>query len=368
MHGDVCGPRDDFRPQHRAPGAVSMNGPGRRIPAPGVIMKTSATADLAPFETAALVRAVSRAPSVHNSQPWRLRVRGTDVDLVERADVVLPWHDPEGRDRLLSCGAALANLQLAAQALRREISTSFPSDGDVAATVHTRPGGAPALAELARYYAIGRRRSYRREFAPGRIRDEDLAELLDAVGEPTVRAVVPPHVETLAELLGFATRVFRADTAYQRELDAWTAHTFGRRALGAVDGVPEAALGDAPLPAAGLVRRTTPVPDDVRLAERLAAETLVVFCTDEDTRRAHLAAGVALQRVWLEATVHGLAGSVLTQPLHLAGFREHVVARLGLPGLPQAIFRCGQPVSAAPPSPRLPLSDLLAQDVPGGPR
>ncbi|WP_238606327.1 nitroreductase family protein [Amycolatopsis sp. Poz14] len=355
-----------FGPSTACRSAVSMNGPGQRIPAPGVTMKTSATADLAPSETAALVQAVSRAPSVHNSQPWQLRVRGADVDLVERADVVLPWHDPEGRDRLLSCGAALANLQLAAQALSREITTSFPADADMVATVHTRPGDPPALANLARYHAIGRRRSYRREFAPEPVRAADLAEILDAADDPAVHAVTPPHGEALAEMLGFATRAFRADTAYQRELDAWTAHTFGPRALGAVDGVPEAALGDAPLPAAGLVRRTTPVPDDVRLAERLAAETLVVLCTGDDTRRAHLAAGVALQRMWLEATVHGLAGSVLTQPLHLTGFREHLADRLGLPGLPQAIFRCGNPVSTAPPSPRLPLGDLLCHDVPGG--
>ncbi|WP_406632622.1 Acg family FMN-binding oxidoreductase [Amycolatopsis sp. WGS_07] len=325
-------------------------------------MKTSAPAELAPAETATLARAVSRAPSVHNSQPWRLHVRGPDVDLVERTDVVLPRHDPEGRDRLLSCGAALANLQLAARALRRDITTSFPEHGDVAATVHTRPGEAPAQADLARYHAIGRRRSYRREFAPERV--DDLAQLLDTVEEPSVHAVAPACVGVLAEMLGFATRVFRADAAYQRELETWTAHTFGRYALGAVDGVPEASFGNEPLPAAGLVRRTTPVPDDVRLAERLAAETLVVFCTEDDTRRAHLDAGVALQRMWLEATARGLAGSVLTQPLHLTGFREHLARRLGLPGLPQAIFRCGHPVSAAPPSPRLPLGELLAPGRP----
>ncbi|MET9258575.1 nitroreductase family protein [Amycolatopsis sp. NPDC004079] len=325
-------------------------------------MKTSATAELAPVETAALVRAVSRAPSVHNSQPWRLRVRGADVDLVECVDVALPWHDPEGRDRLLSCGAALANLQLAARALCREIATSFPLSGEVTATVHTRPGGAPAAEDLARCRAIGRRRSYRRDFAPGRVRDEVLVELLGAAGEPAVHALAPAKVDVLAQMLGFATRVFRSDAAYQRELDIWTAHTFGRYALGAVDGVPEAAFGDGPLPAAGLVRRTTPVPDDLRLAEQLAAETLVLFCTADDTRRAHLAVGAALERVWLEATVHGLAGSVLTQPLHLTGFREHLAERLGLPGLPQAVFRCGRPVSAAPASPRLPLGDLLFPD------
>lgn len=330
-------------------------------------MKTTATADLVPAETAALVRAAGRAPSVHNSQPWRLRVRGSDVDLVERTDIELPWHDPEGRDRLLSCGAALANLQLAVRALRREFTTSFPAHGDVLATVHTRPGGRRSAACLVRYHAIGRRRSYRREFSPEPVGEADLADLLAAVEEPRVYALVPHHLEALAEMLGFATRVFRSDAAYQRELDTWTAHTFGRHALGAVDGVPEAAFSDDPLPAAGLVRRTTPVPDDLRLAERLAAETLVVFCTADDTRRAHLAAGAALQRVWLEATVHGLAGSVLTQPLHLTGFRERLAERLWLPGLPQAIFRCGYPVSAAPPSPRLPDGELLSLDLCGGP-
>ena len=35
------------------------------------------------------------------------------VLLFERWDVALPHQDPKGRDRLLSCGAALENLRLA---------------------------------------------------------------------------------------------------------------------------------------------------------------------------------------------------------------------------------------------------------------
>ncbi|MFF4595900.1 Acg family FMN-binding oxidoreductase [Amycolatopsis sp. NPDC001319] len=323
-------------------------------------MRTSAQATaLAPSEIAVLARAMSRAPSVHNTQPWRMRVRHSDVDLIERASVALPSHDPEGRDRMVSCGAALAHLQTAARVLCRATTTTYPAGGAVVATVHAEPGFSPDHAELARFHAIGRRRSHRRWFSAEPVSEVDQKAVSAAGGETCVCAVVPRHLGELGAMLGFATRAFRADPAYQRELRAWTASTFGSHASGAEDGVPEAALGSESLPAAGLVRRETPVPDDARLTARLEAEHLLVFCTEGDSRREHLAAGAGCARTWLEATARGLAGSVLTQPLHLCGFREVLAERLALPGLPQVIFRYGHPLAPAPPSPRRPLADLL---------
>ena len=60
----------------------------------------------------ALVRAV-RAPSVHNSQPWRWRVGPHGVDLYTDATRRLPRTDPDGRDQVMSCGAALHHLLVA---------------------------------------------------------------------------------------------------------------------------------------------------------------------------------------------------------------------------------------------------------------
>ncbi|WP_326834995.1 nitroreductase family protein [Amycolatopsis rhabdoformis] len=318
---------------------------------------------LAPSEITVLARAVGRAPSVHNTQPWILRFRGANADLVERTDIELPRQDPEFRDRALSCGAALAHLQLAARVLRRCDSTNYPAHGPVVATVHAVPGASPAEPELVRFHAIGRRRSHRRRFAADPVSDVDSAAVAAAGAEPGVCPAVPGNLGELGRLLGFATRVFRADRAYQRELHAWTAYSFGAHGRGAESGVPEAAFGDDSLPAAGLVRPATPVPDDARLADRLGGERLLFFCTDGDGRRDHLAAGAAFERAWLEATARGLAGSVLTQPLHLLGSRELLAERLGLPGLPQALFRFGHPVATVPLSPRRPITDLV-RDTP----
>lgn len=309
-----------------------------------------------------LARAVSRAPSVHNSQPWQLLVRGTEIDLLERRDVALRRHDPAGRDRLLSCGAAATNLELAIRALGRDCHLEWKTEAAATATVG-RPHATSAR-EFALYRAIARRRSHRRPFSPERV-PEAARSAVAAAGEATgLHVVAPGRLDKLAGLLGFATRVLRDDRGYQRELALWTAHTHGWGAIG--DGVPEEALSSEALPVAGLVRRDTPVPDDVVLARRLAAENLLVLCTDTDTRADRLAAGAALQRVWLTATVKALVGSVLTQPLHLTGFRARLVSELALPGFPQAIFRFGHPAVPAAPSPRLPLGELFPH--PGGTR
>ena len=58
------------------------------------------------------------APSGHNSQPWRVRVERADLWIVEAdAERRLPAVDPENRECLLSLGAFVENLSLAAGAM-----------------------------------------------------------------------------------------------------------------------------------------------------------------------------------------------------------------------------------------------------------
>ena len=68
----------------------------------------SRTADL----TAAVEHAL-RAPSVHNTQPWRWRIRPDAVELHADWDRHLVATDPDRRDLVISCGAALHHLEVA---------------------------------------------------------------------------------------------------------------------------------------------------------------------------------------------------------------------------------------------------------------
>src|SRR6516225_6646748 len=60
-----------------------------------------------------LIATAARAPSVHNTQPWRFRVGKYAVELY--ADPARKLRvDPVGREMLISCGAALFGLRLLA--------------------------------------------------------------------------------------------------------------------------------------------------------------------------------------------------------------------------------------------------------------
>src|SRR5215831_1470625 len=59
-----------------------------------------------------MLATAARAPSVHNTQPWRFAVGAHAIDLYADADRKV-GQDRDGREMLISCGAALFGLRLA---------------------------------------------------------------------------------------------------------------------------------------------------------------------------------------------------------------------------------------------------------------
>jgi hypothetical protein len=63
-----------------------------------------------------LLATAARAPSVHNTQPWRFRAGEYAIELYADQSRKLRV-DPVGREMLISCGAALFGLRLAVRSL-----------------------------------------------------------------------------------------------------------------------------------------------------------------------------------------------------------------------------------------------------------
>src|SRR6476661_5078785 len=59
-----------------------------------------------------LLEAAARAPSAHNTQPWRLRWRKDELQVYVSEQRLLRIADPEGLDTLHAIGAVLENLLL----------------------------------------------------------------------------------------------------------------------------------------------------------------------------------------------------------------------------------------------------------------
>jgi len=307
----------------------------------------------------ACLQAAIAAPSIHNSQPWRLRTGPGLIELYADPARRLGVVDPQGRELTISLGAALLNLRVAVLDHHRLPLTQLlpdPDRPDLVARVTLGPLATPDATVRALAVAIPRRQTNRRPFTEVPVPPEVLAELTAAarVEGGTLTVLDDASRDWMLSLARSAEHRLRADVGYREELTTWTSSALER-----ADGVarpefgPWDALETLPLRNFGLTRPTEPR----RAATFETHPRLTVLSTTGDTRHDWLRAGQALERVLLTATVRGLATTPLTQPVELPELRE-LLTPAGGPAYPQVILRIGYG-PACPRSGRRPLREVL---------
>ncbi|SNS56954.1 Acg family FMN-binding oxidoreductase [Rhodococcoides kyotonense] len=311
---------------------------------------------------AMLVDLACRAPSVHNSQPWRWKYSNGFLDMFSDRTRLLDVIDPDGRQMLISCGAALDHLQKAAEASRwtAEIET-LPTPGGPRHLARIRfvPGARPRSHEFDLLTAINRRYTDRRPF--GGVRQDvvispEMRRAAD-VNQTILAALTDGAKDVLAEASRTSANTRRYDATYQAELRWWAGHGFE------VDGIPPQALSDRAQAASIPVGRAFPVRDDGSAVDAPEDESSVLLlATRSDGPLDWLRCGRALSSVLLEATVRGLATCPLTHMTEQSGSRAIVASLAPHGGIPQVLVRVGTPVGHAPPTrtPRQKVSTVLS--------
>ncbi|MEU2348496.1 hypothetical protein [Modestobacter sp. NPDC049651] len=290
-----------------------------RSPAPGSAAGVrQALADAA--------EAAARAPSVQDTRPWTLVVHPDRLELLADRSRQLPATDPEGRELLVSLGAALLNVRafLAAAGCAVEVDR-FPDRGDpdlVAVVRPVRGDPDPDLARLAD--AVPRRHSERRPYRAERLPADLLAQLTAAAAaeDTQLRAVVSDAVlRLLGRLTHQADAVLTPDPYRADRPRRWTPDPFrpGR------SGVPAS-----------------------------TGETFLLLTSRRDDPVAWVRAGEALERLLLLLTVRGWAASPVTQVMEVPATRDHLRAALTADAHPQTMLRVGhvhEPGRAPAPQP-----------------
>jgi nitroreductase len=305
-----------------------------------------------------LVELACQAPSVHNTQPWQWRASKNRIRLYADRGRLLPEEDPLGRNLVISCGAALDHLQVAAHALGLAIEVTRQPEGiesDLLADVRLSPGKASLTA--AEDIALLRTRcTDRRRFTSWPVPEATLKRL---AGEAHARgAEAFPVTDTSArfrlELLAQRAHLARAlDTAATAEQHRWV------RSNGS-DGVPVAVLPREHGPAsarfaAGLVPETRTLVD--------SSDGVIVLGGRFDERGAWLRTGEALSSLWLTATRRGLSVVPMSLPVEVDATREELRdVVLGSAISPHLLLRIGWQAigrSDLPRTPRRPVNDVF---------
>ena len=119
----------------------------------------------------------TRAPSIHNSQPWRWRVGTQSLHLYADPERHLLNTDPDSRDLLLSCGASLHHAVVALAALGWQAKVHRlrnPAEPEHLAAIEVYRHPASEL-DVTLAAAIPRRRTDRRLYNAWCVPDADIA-------------------------------------------------------------------------------------------------------------------------------------------------------------------------------------------------
>ena len=303
------------------------------------------------------VRSATKAPSLHNSQPWLFRIHGSVIDVYADPGRRLQVLDPDGREQLISVGAAVFTLRLALrQAGYGSEVAIFPTPGDadlVARVRLTQPATVtPTVEALAA--AIPHRHTNRWPFARTPVPADVLDHLRDAARwEDAVLAVAGPDGrDAVLAMARAADRRVRGRPGYRAELTRWAGDTVRH------DGVPSWAFGGWDALETVPIRDFAEVSASPRSGEAFEAHpTILVLATAGDRRSDWVRAGQALQRVLLAATWKGLSATPISQPVEVSAVRRLLIdPSAGL--TVQMVLRVGYGRTAGR-TPRRPLSDVL---------
>ncbi|MFG3555383.1 Acg family FMN-binding oxidoreductase [Micromonospora sp. NPDC047557] len=305
-----------------------------------------------------------RAPSLHNTQPWRLRLRDGGIEVLADPARRLPATDPSGWGVRIACGAALFNLRVAlavAGVPARVRLRPDPAEPDLLARLVPDIPRRPTPAEQSLHAAIPRRFSNRLPFWPDPVPSDArwrIGEAARAEGCWLEFLIGVSAVTAFGEIARSAHRVLERDPAYRAERERWLRHER------APDGVPAAAGGPQHepqdvLPTRGFGGR------DRAPGRDFEPEPLVgVLGSVGNTAVDQVVAGQALQRVLLTATDSGLSVSMLSQPIEVPTAREQLRVSLGRFGAPQMVLRIGYGQPGRP-TPRRDVDEVLTSPTAG---
>ena len=296
------------------------------------------------------------APSTHNTQPWLWQIEGEEATLRADRSRAMPALEPQGRELIMSCGAALHHLCVAIRAFGFAALTQIfpdPNQPDLLARVRL---GAPRPStphEDLLFGCLTRRHTHRGEFEPRPLSSELLRFLDDeAQGEGAFLHFAQSEQDrrAIGELIERGDLAQQRDGDIRRDVAAWIAPPGERR-----DGIPTSALGipDWRAQSAPLAQRVFDLGEataqkDVALAS--GAPVLAVLSSSGDDEHAWLAAGRALSRVLLRARAANVWASFFSQPVQDDNAWRELRHMIGLPHFPQLVFRLGYaaPIAATP--------------------
>lgn len=301
-----------------------------------------------------LLRYAILAPSSHNRQPWSFRITADGIEVHADYARRLPVVDRDDRELLMSVGAAITNLRVAAAHFGYETSVLYeprPEESLPPAFVSIRETCAPDPRLAALFPSIKRRHTNRSPFDGTPLQSAPREALFDLMSEfpQFLRFVMPADKQRTAQLVAAGDRDLMTSEAFRDELSG----CMQTRDDG-TDGIPAGRV------APWVIRRF-----DVGAllarhdAELVESSSLLLVITSADDRSSLIRAGEVLERTLLTITRVGLQYSFMNQPVEVEALRGRLWELIGSTPPPQLLLRAGYARPSRATAPRRPLESVV---------
>ena len=316
------------------------------------------------LETArALIGAAVLAPSEWNTQPWRFEVEDASVRLFTDPARLLPGTDPDARGLMISLGAALENLLVAARAYGlRPTVNYFPGEAASGVVAEVLWASGDARRDRALFAAIPGRRTNRRAYDERGIFPEQRAQLSAQVPDGLSLRWIDDRdaIRAVSNLAHDAVREQIEDDRIAGEQFGWM--RFGSDAERRGDGVPVESLELGTFTSWMAKRYFNPKswfgrfgPEHGAREARdglRSAGALALLCAPARAPSHWLMGGQAFERFALQASALGLAVQPLSAPIEQRRHRVGLLRAFDAAGEePLLLVRLGH-ARAPEPTPR----------------
>ena len=264
----------------------------------------------------------SKAPSGHNTQPWKFHITDSTITVLPNLDVALPVVDRNNRELFISLGCAVENLCIAASYFGY---TTHIIERSIEAIILELTKNDLTI-EDSLFHQIEKRQTNRNIYNGNKISDGILQQLQSIPKENGIQfyftEINTPFANTITQYIIKGNEIQMADIAFKNELLSWM--RFNKKQVEAThNGLSYLVFGNPPLPRI-LARPIVSLflkPNAQNKSDRKKIDSsshFVVCTTQRDIIEEWINLGRTLQRFLLKVTEIGISYAFLNQPCEVA--------------------------------------------------
>lgn len=294
-----------------------------------------------------VIPSMALAPSAHNTQPWRFIATNNQIDVFIDYSRHLTISDPTQRQLFISLGCAIENGVIAAKHWAYDVEVTYFPEGEGKDKPVARLKGLEGQADDAHvdelFSAIADRRTNRHFYDAKPLASSERASLDSRQDDDVIFIEDEVRLQKIADISAQATEKTLSRRDFKSELAQWVRNNWTSRH----DGMPGyAMIMPAPLSLiSSFMVRVAPIhkQEAPKTKQQVtSASAVAVIATPGDTTTDWLDAGRTLERLWLEATVAGLAAMPVVAAIEAGDdFRQQLQDAVSTNRHAQSMIRIG---------------------------